>query len=88
MSSINSIRRHVHHLSVEIGPRGSTTHEEEQAAKYAEDVYKELGLSPLVESFSSARSAWYPFTLGTLLVLAAESMFLLGGFAGAVIASL
>ncbi|MFX1485224.1 MAG: hypothetical protein ACFFCP_18745, partial [Promethearchaeota archaeon] len=65
MSEIESIKKHVEHLSVVIGPRGSTTSGEKQAAEYAEQVYKNLGLNPLSESFRSAKSAWYPFALAS-----------------------
>jgi hypothetical protein len=88
LSIIDSIKNHVHHLSVEIGPRGSTTPEEKRAAAYAEEVYKGLGLTPITEEFTSAKSAWSPFTLSTFLVLTSELIFLYGGVLGAVIATL
>ncbi|MFX1262604.1 MAG: M28 family metallopeptidase [Promethearchaeota archaeon] len=88
MSTLDSIKNHVHHLAVEIGPRGSTTPEEKRAATYAEDVYRELGLTPITEEFMSAKSAWRPFTLGTFFVLLSELVYLYGGLVGAVIASL
>ncbi|MFX1606427.1 MAG: M28 family metallopeptidase [Promethearchaeota archaeon] len=85
MSEIESIKKHVEHLSVSIGPRGSTTPGERQASEYAEQVYRDLGLSPLVESFRSVRSAWLPFALGCGLVLVGETLYLLGGFYGAIL---
>jgi hypothetical protein len=88
LSVIDSIKNHVHHLSVEIGPRGSTTPEEKRAATYAEEVYKGLGLTPITEEFTSAKSAWSPFTLSTFLVLSSELIFLYGGVFGGPIASL
>jgi len=86
MSEIDSIKEHVNHLSVEIGPRGSTTLGEKKAAEYAEKVYKELGLSPLVEPFRSAKSAWLPFALAAGLVLFGLVLYLLGGFYGLLLA--
>jgi hypothetical protein len=88
MPVIETIKRHVYHLSVEIGPRGSTTPSEQRAADYAAQVYRELGLAPLTEPFKSARSAWRPFGLGTGLVLLAEVVFWVGGQAGAIVAAL
>ncbi|MFW9890180.1 MAG: hypothetical protein ACFFER_18505, partial [Candidatus Thorarchaeota archaeon] len=88
MSIIDSIKNHVHHLSVEIGPRGSATPEEKRAAAYAEEVYRSLGLTPITEEFRSAKSAWRPFVLSTFLVLASELIFLYGDFLGAIMASL
>jgi len=88
VSTIDSLRKHVHHLSVDIGPRGSTTPEEKRAAAYAEDIYKGLDLTPITEIFAGAKSAWSPFTISTFLVLVAEIVFLFGGLYGAVIASL
>jgi hypothetical protein len=88
VSTLDSIKNHVHHLAVEIGPRGSTTPEEKRAATYAEEVYRDLGLTPITEEFTSAKSAWRPFTLSTFLVLLSELVYLYGGLVGAVIASL
>jgi len=87
LSDIDSIKNHVHHLAVEIGPRGSTTPEEKRAARYAEDVYRDLGLIPITEEFTSAKSAWSPFTLSTFLVLTSELIFLYGSVLGAVFAT-
>lgn len=88
MSTIDAIKEHVRQLSVVIGPRGSTTEEERKAADYAESVYREIGLSPLREHFTSAKSAWYPFALGTLLMLLAETVYWFFEFIGAVLASI
>ncbi len=48
---------HVRYLAETIGPRGSTTPQEAQAAQYAADVLRRLGLEPTVEPFTSAKSA-------------------------------
>ena len=88
MSEIESIRTHVKHLSVTIGPRGSATHDEKKAAEYIEHVYRNLGLSPIVESFKSAKSAWLPFALGAGLVLLGETLYFVGGFYGLLLAIL
>ncbi|NHJ12966.1 MAG: M28 family peptidase [Candidatus Thorarchaeota archaeon] len=88
MAEIESIRKHVQQLSVVIGPRGSTTPEEKEAAEYAAGVYKNLGLEPIIERFTSAKSAWRPFALGTLLVLIGEALFQMVPFYGPIVASL
>ncbi len=88
MSEIESIKKHVKYLSVTIGPRGSTTTGEKQAAEYAEQVYRDLGLSPILETFRSAKSAWLPFALGSGFVLVGEILYLLGGFIGILLAIL
>ena len=63
MSELDSIKKHVEYLSVTIGPRGSTKSGEIKAADYIEKVYRDLGLNPIVEPFTSAKSAWYHFAI-------------------------
>jgi len=77
---------HVHHLAQTIGPRGSTTPQEAEAARYAARVLQEAGLEPVTEPFSSARSAWYPYALFAGLVLVGELLFWIGGLWGALAA--
>lgn len=60
---------HIRALSVEIGPRGSTTSAERRAAEYVRDVLADLGANPRVETFASATSASLPYTLVTLISL-------------------
>ena len=76
---------HVRHLAETIGPRGSTTPEEEEAARYAAGVLREGGLEPVTEVFTSARSAWYPFALFAGAMLVGELLFWLIGQWGALI---
>ncbi len=78
---------HIRHLAETIGPRGSTTPQEAEAARYAARVLKDLGLEPITEPFTSARSAWYPYVLFTGLVLLAEILFWAAGRAGAIVAA-
>lgn len=77
---------HVHYLSNTIGPRGSTTSQEREAARYAEKTLRQAGLEPITESFISARSAWYPYVLFSGLVLASQMLFWIGGRGGAIVA--
>lgn len=86
MSAIESIMEHLHHLAVEIGPRGSTTPQEAEAADYAEAVYRQLGLDPVRQPIVSARSAWSGYSLGIGLVILAEVPLLTLGRSGAALA--
>ena len=75
---------HVRYLAQAIGPRGSTTRDEALAARYAEEVLRRAGLTPVSEPFTSARSAWHHSALFTGVVLVSELLFLLAGRWGAV----
>jgi hypothetical protein len=77
---------HVRYLAETIGPRGSTTPQEAEAARYAAQVLRAAGLAPSTEAFRSARSAWYPSALFGGLVLSAIIAFWVGGRAGAILA--
>jgi hypothetical protein len=79
---------HVHHLVETIGPRGSTTVQEMEAAGYADRILRQAGLEPVVEPFTSARSAWYPYALFAGLLLIADLLFWLTGRWGAIIATM
>jgi hypothetical protein len=57
---------HIEHLSVEIGPRGSTTPQERQAHEYARAWFETLGLETHWEPFTSPTSGWRPFVLASL----------------------
>ena len=75
--------KHVRHLAETIGPRGSTTEKEAEAARYAAETLRQSGLEPVTEPFASARSAWYPYVAFTGLVLVGEILFWVGGRWGA-----
>jgi hypothetical protein len=77
---------HVRYLAETVGPRGSTTSKEVEAARYAAEVLQNIGLEPVTETFTSARSAWYPYALFSGLLLAAVLEFWVGGRWGAVVA--
>lgn len=55
--------QHISVLAGEIGPRGSTTEKEREAAYYVRDVFARLGLTPTIETFRSATSGYQPFIL-------------------------
>ena len=62
---------HIHHLSGQIGPRGSTTEGERLGAQYCHDILADLELDPKVEAFRSARSIYHPHLLAAGIILAA-----------------
>jgi len=66
---------HIHALSVEIGPRGSTTEGERKGAEYCRSVFHRLGLNPVLETFISARSIFHPHLIGSLAMLAAFALY-------------
>jgi hypothetical protein len=77
---------HVRYLAETLGPRGSATPQEAQAAKYAFQVMEAAGLQPAKETFISALSAWRPYALASGAALIAEGLFLWGGVAGNIVA--
>lgn len=77
---------HVRHLVEKIGPRGSTTAEEKEAAVYVHKQLTSFGLKPVMETFRGARSAWLPAALFWSIVLASGFLFLGGSRIGAIIA--
>jgi hypothetical protein len=79
---------HVRHLSLDIGPRGSTTAAEAAAAAYAWGVLDKLELSPQIQRFTSAASLWRPFALAVTLALLAVAVYPLAGSATAILATL
>ncbi len=66
---------HVRYLSETIGPRGSTTPKEAEAAAYVARVLKQVGWDPNTEHFKSARSSYYPYVLFTALILVGVILF-------------
>ena len=77
---------HVRYLAEAIGPRGSTTEQEAQAARYAARVLQQAGIEPVTETFASARSSYYSYALFAGVMLVAECLFLFGRQWGAVAA--
>jgi hypothetical protein len=78
---------HVRHLAETIGPRGSTSPQEREAAEYARGVLEGMGLSPRVQPFTSAVSAWRPYALAVALTLLAVATYPIGGRVTAVVAA-
>lgn len=70
---------HIAFLADEIGPRGSTSEAEAEAAKFAAKVLARCDLEPEVNGFKSARSNWHPYALFSAIMLLALALFLIGG---------
>lgn len=77
---------HVRCLAERIGPRGSTTPKEAEAARYAAEELRRMGLRPATEAFVSARSSYYPYALFAGVLLMGELLFWFAGHWGAVVA--
>lgn len=78
---------HVRYLAGVIGPRGSTTAQEREAAEYAGVVLEDLGLKVRVQGFRSAVSAWRPYALAIALTLLGLALYPLGGRVTATVAA-
>ncbi|MBW6474065.1 MAG: M28 family peptidase [Anaerolineaceae bacterium] len=79
---------HIHALAVDIGPRGSTTPAERQAAEYAKDQFRQIGLTPIWQDFQSARSIFLPHIIGSFFMIFAFILYPLGGRLIAAIAAI
>jgi hypothetical protein len=77
---------HIRHFAETIGPRGSTTAQEAEAARYAAQSLQAAGLMPVTETFISAKSAYYPLVFFAGLVTVSAVLFWVGGQWGAVAA--
>lgn len=75
----DSALKHIEHLSVTLGPRGSTTPKEKEAHDYVHKVLTELGGAPRVEEFWSTPSIYLTFVLALGVMLVAEALFWLLG---------
>jgi hypothetical protein len=70
------------HLAETIGPRGSCTAKEREAARYVADVLSQAGMNPHTEEFTSIRSCYVPYAIFSGLIVAAELLAWFGGWAG------
>jgi hypothetical protein len=86
--SIETWLNHIHSLAVDIGPRGPTRPGERLGALYAQAQFERIGLQPIFETFSSAKSIFHPHLLGSGLILLAFILFLIGGRISAILAAL
>jgi len=79
---------HIRVLSVEIGPRGSTTDGERKGSEYCRQTLERIGMSPQVEPFKSARSNFQPHLFASIAMLVAFAVYPLYGRASAAFAAL
>ena len=79
--------KHIEHLSITIGPRGTATPEEAAAHDYVADTFSGLGYSPQRDSFQVYASAYPPFILALSVMLAAFFLFYYLGGVGALAAA-
>jgi hypothetical protein len=79
---------HVQYYAKTIGPRGSATEKEAEAAQYSAQVLSRAGLEAFVEPYQGARSAYYPFALFSGMFVLAEFLFIFLGRTGAIAAAL
>lgn len=80
--------RHVKVLAEDIGPRGSTTEKEKEASDYCRQVFRELHLTPQMETFKSAKSIYHPHLLAATFMLLAFVLYPLYGRTSAALAAL
>jgi len=71
--------RHVEHLAVTIGPRGSATAKEAEAHDYCQATLEGLGYEVHRDSFFAPTSGWHAYALAEGLMLAATAIFWLFG---------
>jgi hypothetical protein len=79
---------HVKALAEDIGPRGSTTEKEKEASDYCQQVFRNLDLTPQMESFISAKSIYHPHLLASLFMLLAFLIYPLYGRTSVALAAL
>jgi hypothetical protein len=80
--------QHLRHLAESIGPRGSTTAQEQEAATYLRERFEAAGLETHWEPFTAPVSGWRPFALAALAGLASVALTVAAGRAGALVAAL
>jgi hypothetical protein len=71
--------RHVEHLAVTIGPRGSTTEQETKAHDYCQATLEGLGYEVHRDSYFAPTSGWHAYALAEGLMLVSVAIFWLMG---------
>jgi len=66
----------VEHLSVNIGPRPSASAQEEEAARYLDNFFRERGMESRVTSFRSVRT--FSLTYGVYYAVSIAAVLLIG----------
>ncbi len=88
MDTTTTLLKHIHALSVDIGPRGPTTDEERKGHLYCIKVFQKLGLESCMETYSSARSIFHPHLIASAALLVSFLLYPLAGQASAQAAAL
>ena len=79
--------KHIEHLSITIGPRGTATADERAAHDYVEKALADVGYEPQREAVQVYASVYQPFILAMALMLLAVFLFYNFGGAGALAAA-
>ena len=84
--------KHIEHLAVTIGPRGTCTAEERQAAEYCSQVLRDLDYEVHMQRFRARRSGWAAYSISCGLILVSLLLTVLfptaaGRVAGALLAT-
>jgi hypothetical protein len=88
MQPVQTWLEHIRYLTIEIGPRGSTTPAERQGHEYCQKVLNDLGLDARLETFTSARSIFQPHLFAGIGMLIAFVLYPLAGRASALAAAI
>ncbi len=72
---VQTLLQHIRALSIDIGPRGSTTAGERQGAEYCKAQLEQLGIQANLEAFMSAGSIFLPHLLASVLMLTAFILY-------------
>jgi len=78
---------HIRQLADVIGPRGSTTSAEREAARYVHSVFEKLGLASHFEPFRAPVSGWRNFAVAALIGLLSLALNLWAGTLGSALAA-
>lgn len=65
--AMSSALEHLHHLATQIGPRGSTTPQEKEAARYAKTQFEQAGLTTVWQTFTAPKSGYRPYAIAAVL---------------------
>jgi hypothetical protein len=88
MQPVTTWLSHIRYLTIDIGPRGSTTPAERRGHEYCQQVLTTLGLDARLEPFTSASSIFQPHLIAGIGLLFAFAIYPLAGQLSALIAAL
>jgi len=82
--------QHIRHLSEKIGPRGTGSKAEAEAAEYVRQHLLSIGLAPTLQNFRAPFSVWTPFAVASAIALLGIGLWVLtrgstlGAYLGAI----